>query len=583
MTKTNWQDPRSTEIRSTQISGLQEAVGKIEESIGINTLTETNISLPEVYISNEDRFRIYQALEGKRNWLSSPPPIIKKNGVVITNDFEIDFGGGAVIFTTPISETDVLTADISYTAKIIGKQLSSEDYSSAEKEKLSGIETGANKYIHPENHPASMISLNDASNVEDNIVDIKESISSHESGTATNAHKASNISITDSEECFTATNVESALNELFTSANNGKTAVAAAITAKGVDASLADTFPVLANKIGQITTSKGTAIPSVVRKGYTFSNDTDIDIPGTLDIPDEAWFKPHATWYRCGSTETTTYSDDIGSCVCDNKLYFIAKMGGGSEETKVNKTLMYDPYTDIWVEETPPPTGIVYHSYFAGVYNHKLYWHTNYPPTSATDNIYIYDTIAKTWSSITVKTTLNHGARARWVMTDENTFYCIGGDGVYRVDLYNRLTDTVTQKADAPGYMANAGVLYHKETNTIYVCGNSYSVSSTIMCAYNCTTNTWYTKTPLFSSIPVYRFSIITKDENNILIGGGYKDSGTSFNTIYNYDILTNTYSTHLTTPTSKMSGSIALINNKLYWYGGYTMGGLHNTSVYFY
>ncbi len=181
MTKTNWQDPRSTEIRSTQISGLQEAVGKIEESIGINTLTESNIPLPEVYISNEDRCRIYQAPEGKRNWLSSPPPIIKKNGVVITNDFEIDFGGGAVIFTTPISEADVLTADISYTAKIIGKQLSSEDYSSLEKEKLAGIATGANKYAHPESHPARMILLNDASNVEDSISGIKENIASHQS------------------------------------------------------------------------------------------------------------------------------------------------------------------------------------------------------------------------------------------------------------------------------------------------------------------------------------------------------------------------------------------------------------------
>ena len=256
VTKTNWQDPGSTEVRSAHISGLQEAVGKIEESIGINTLTESNIPLLEVYISNEDRCRIYQAPEGKRNWLSSPSPIIKKNGVTITDDFEIDYGGGAVIFTTPISEADVLTSDIAYTAKIIGKQLSSEDYSSLEKEKLAGIQVGANKYTHPESHPARMILLNDASNVEDSIAGIKENIASHQSETATNVHRASNISITDAEGRFTATNVESALNELFTSANDGKTAVATAITAKGVDASPTDTFPILATKIGQITTGK---------------------------------------------------------------------------------------------------------------------------------------------------------------------------------------------------------------------------------------------------------------------------------------------------------------------------------------
>ena len=115
MSKTYWQDPRSTEIRSTHISGLQEAVGKIEESIGIETKSEVDISLSEVFISNDDRCRIYQAPEGKRNWLSYPAPVIKKNGIVTTDDFEIDYGGGAVIFTTPILETDTIAVDVAYT------------------------------------------------------------------------------------------------------------------------------------------------------------------------------------------------------------------------------------------------------------------------------------------------------------------------------------------------------------------------------------------------------------------------------------------------------------------------------------
>lgn len=133
MAKTNWQDPKTGEIISPHISGLQEAVGKIEESIGIDTVAETDIPLLEIYIADDDRCRIYQAPEGKRNWLLSPAPIIKKNGVAITNGFEIDYGGGAVIFTTPISESDILTADASYTVKIEGKQLSTNDYSDEEK------------------------------------------------------------------------------------------------------------------------------------------------------------------------------------------------------------------------------------------------------------------------------------------------------------------------------------------------------------------------------------------------------------------------------------------------------------------
>ncbi len=41
--------------------------------------------------------------------------------------------------------------------KVTGKVLSTNDYTTAEKNKLEGIATGANKYIHPSTHPASMI------------------------------------------------------------------------------------------------------------------------------------------------------------------------------------------------------------------------------------------------------------------------------------------------------------------------------------------------------------------------------------------------------------------------------------------
>jgi hypothetical protein len=41
--------------------------------------------------------------------------------------------------------------------KVDGKQLSTEDYTTTEKQKLAGIEEGANKYVHPATHPATMI------------------------------------------------------------------------------------------------------------------------------------------------------------------------------------------------------------------------------------------------------------------------------------------------------------------------------------------------------------------------------------------------------------------------------------------
>ena len=41
--------------------------------------------------------------------------------------------------------------------KVTGKGLSTEDYTTAEKSKLAGIASGANNYVHPAAHPASMI------------------------------------------------------------------------------------------------------------------------------------------------------------------------------------------------------------------------------------------------------------------------------------------------------------------------------------------------------------------------------------------------------------------------------------------
>lgn len=77
-------------------------------------------------------------------------------------------------------------------------------------------------------------------------------------------HPASMISLADTGNNFTATNVEDGMTELFTNVSNGKTAVANAITGKGQTASGSDTFAQLATAITNISTGKrfasGTAI-----------------------------------------------------------------------------------------------------------------------------------------------------------------------------------------------------------------------------------------------------------------------------------------------------------------------------------
>ncbi|PWL43304.1 MAG: hypothetical protein DBY45_07540, partial [Clostridiales bacterium] len=75
-----------------------------------------------------------------------------------------------VTFSPPsgVTATDVQTALTELNAKadgkvdkVTGKGLSTNDYTTAEKQKLAGIAPNANNYTHPSAHPASMIQLSD--------------------------------------------------------------------------------------------------------------------------------------------------------------------------------------------------------------------------------------------------------------------------------------------------------------------------------------------------------------------------------------------------------------------------------------
>lgn len=124
--------------------------------------------------------------------------------------------------TKTVKELDDTKVD-----KVTGKGLSSEDYTTAEKNKLAGIDTGANKYTHPSIHPATMISIEDAVNN------------------------------------FSASNVEGALTELFTNVSSGKNNIASAIADMGQSASGSDTFSALSSKIRDISNDATASISDI--------------------------------------------------------------------------------------------------------------------------------------------------------------------------------------------------------------------------------------------------------------------------------------------------------------------------------
>lgn len=84
------------------------------------------------------------------------------------NESKLNLSGGTMTGTLelngdPSNSNDAATKNYVDTQiaekvdKVDGKGLSTNDYTSADKEKLDGISEGANNYVHPDTHPASMI------------------------------------------------------------------------------------------------------------------------------------------------------------------------------------------------------------------------------------------------------------------------------------------------------------------------------------------------------------------------------------------------------------------------------------------
>ena len=110
-------DPLSSEVVSPFLAGMSEGLNKISTALNLTNAAVTDAAMSEVYIGEDDRYRIYQVAAGNRLWLSDPAPVIKKNGSVITEGtagFTIDYVGGAIIFESAsrLTSSDAVTASV---------------------------------------------------------------------------------------------------------------------------------------------------------------------------------------------------------------------------------------------------------------------------------------------------------------------------------------------------------------------------------------------------------------------------------------------------------------------------------------
>lgn len=140
------QNPGSSEIQSPLIAGITEGLNKLSSVLNLKTETLEDVQLTAVPIDNDEKNknRIFEANFGNRLWLSSPTPVIKKNGSEITqsgSNFTIDYIGGSVTFPVESkpSDGDIITVSATHI-------IADSESLNAINNTLSAVQTQSNKY-----------------------------------------------------------------------------------------------------------------------------------------------------------------------------------------------------------------------------------------------------------------------------------------------------------------------------------------------------------------------------------------------------------------------------------------------------
>lgn len=106
----------SREIYSADISGIQDAINKVETVLDMHTSTATDHELQAV--SDQAELAMHRRIyEGTlRNWLETPAPTVRRGGdIVPPAEYVLYAAQGMVVFSAQQASDAVITADFTYT------------------------------------------------------------------------------------------------------------------------------------------------------------------------------------------------------------------------------------------------------------------------------------------------------------------------------------------------------------------------------------------------------------------------------------------------------------------------------------
>lgn len=115
MAKTPFVDLKSEDILSAHISGIQHTVNKIEEILNLGTAAKVNHVLIPVADQADPTLHNFIYEGTIRNWLTSPAPVVKRNGEVVDPaEYDIQPAYGVVVFKVQQGAENEITADFSH-------------------------------------------------------------------------------------------------------------------------------------------------------------------------------------------------------------------------------------------------------------------------------------------------------------------------------------------------------------------------------------------------------------------------------------------------------------------------------------
>lgn len=142
------------QVYATKDEVDQKVNGITKSSIGLASVENYGIATQSEAEAGTSSSK-YMTPERTAQAIRKLSPVPDLSGYATKNDLEsIDVTGQLGDYAKTTDVDLKLTGKVD---KISGKDLSSNDYTDAEKQKLAGIESGANKYTHPSTHSADMI------------------------------------------------------------------------------------------------------------------------------------------------------------------------------------------------------------------------------------------------------------------------------------------------------------------------------------------------------------------------------------------------------------------------------------------